>query len=72
MRKQELYDRDVTGLSWIKSQASNASGDCVEVAWMGDGVAMRDSNNPTGPALRFTADEWVPFISGANLGEFNF
>lgn len=32
---------------------------------------MRDSKNPTGPALIFTASEWDAFTAGVNDGEFD-
>jgi hypothetical protein len=35
------------------------------------GVAARDSNNPTGPALVFTPAEWVAFASAVADGEFD-
>jgi len=55
---------------WFKS---SFSGDinCVEVALLTDGVTVRDSKNPVGPALRFTPAEWLAFIAGARAGEFD-
>jgi hypothetical protein len=32
--------------------------------------AVRDSKNPTGPALIFTAAEWSAFTAGVRSGEF--
>jgi hypothetical protein len=32
---------------------------------------VRDSKNPTGPALRFTAAEWSVFTTGVKSGEFD-
>ncbi len=51
-------------LVWRKSSYSGASGgNCVEVAGLrGGGHAVRDSKDPGGPALRFTAEEWRAFI----------
>jgi hypothetical protein len=61
-----------TGLSWYRSSHSNgAGGMCVEVAPVGDGVAVRDSKNPTGPMLAFSAAEWDAFLAGARDGEFD-
>ena len=57
---------------WRKSSYSGAENACVEVAGLPDsgGRAVRDSKNPTGPALTFTAAEWVAFTAGVRAGEF--
>ncbi|MGE5290469.1 MAG: DUF397 domain-containing protein [Micromonosporaceae bacterium] len=34
-------------------------------------ILMRDSNNPDGPVLAFTEDEWRAFIAGVKDGEFD-
>ncbi|MGY5308072.1 DUF397 domain-containing protein [Nocardia gipuzkoensis] len=48
----------VLGVQWFKSSYSATHSDCVEVAFLdGDHVGVRDSKNPTGPALVFTAGE---------------
>ena len=36
----------------------------------GGGVAVRDSKDPEGPMLRFTAAEWSAFAAGMAAGEF--
>jgi Domain of unknown function (DUF397) len=63
--------RDITA-TWIKSSYSGPTGgNCVEVAFLGDGtVAMRNSRQPDGPALIFTRAEWDAFVLGARDGEF--
>jgi Domain of unknown function (DUF397) len=62
---------DLTTAVWRKSSYSSNNGDCVEVARNLPGiVAVRDSKNPAGPALVFTADEWRAFTSAARAGEF--
>jgi hypothetical protein len=62
----------VKELVWQKSSKSGNNGACVEVAELPDGGrAVRDSKDPTGPILRFTAKEWVAFIGGVQDGEFN-
>lgn len=51
-------------LIWIKSSYSGSQGsECVEVAALPDGVAVRDSKDPDGPVLRFTAVEWRAFVA---------
>jgi hypothetical protein len=62
----------MTGLVWKKSSLSFSNSNCVEVASLPDGgMAIRDSKDPLGPALRFTAGEWDAFLGGAKAGEFD-
>jgi hypothetical protein len=62
----------MTGADWRKSSYSSNNGNCVEVARNLPGVvAVRDSKDPSGPALTFTPDEWRAFLSGASEGEFD-
>ncbi len=63
---------DLTNATWYKSTRSNDGGNCVEVADNLPGVvALRDSKNPTGPALFFTPAEWAAFTGGVKDGEFD-
>jgi hypothetical protein len=63
---------DLTGARWLKSSRSSAACDnCVEVAFVGDAIAVRDSKKPDGPTLIFTTAEWDAFVGGAKDGEFD-
>jgi len=63
----------LTGVTWVKSSRSGPTGgNCVEVAFLGDGqIAVRNSRHPGGPALIFTGAEWDAFIGGTRDGEFS-
>jgi hypothetical protein len=43
----------------------------VEVAFVEDRVAVRDSKDPDGPVLMFESHEWAAFLHGARAGEFD-
>jgi Domain of unknown function (DUF397) len=60
---------DLSRAAWRKSTRSGTNG-CVEVAFVEDKVAVRDSKDRGGPVLLFTAHEWEAFIGGARGGEF--
>lgn len=56
---------------WRHSSFSTGSeATCVDVALFGDAVLMRDSKDPQGPLLRFTAAEWQVFLLGVRAREF--
>ena len=55
---------DLTSVSWRKSTYSGANGgNCVEVGDLPGTVAVRDSKDPDGPALLFTAAQWAAFTA---------
>lgn len=63
---------DLSGARWFKSSRSGGAKECVEVAFLDrDHIGIRDSKNPTGPALVFAPDEWDAFLSGTRNGEFD-
>lgn len=62
---------DLSGASWFKSSHSNNGGTCVEIAPNFPGIVpVRDSKDPEGPALVFSADAWQAFASAVTAGEF--
>lgn len=46
---------------WRKSSYSDNGGDCVEAGEARPGVLVRDTQDRTGPVLRFSPDAWRRF-----------
>jgi len=61
--------RDPTPALFIKSTRSQAQTNCVEVADLGDGRAVRDSKNPDGALLSFGSLQWARFVHGLKSGQ---
>jgi hypothetical protein len=49
--------------TWRKSSKSATSGSCVEVAWPGRIVAVRDSKNPAGGHLTINPAAHTAFVT---------
>ena len=58
-------------VTWTKSSYSGANGgDCVELGLgMPDVAPVRDSKDPSGPALTFTPAAWSAFVTAVRTGE---
>lgn len=57
--------------NWRKSNRSDGSDNCVEVAQADDSaVGVRDSKDATGPLLEFDPTSWRAFISAICAGDF--
>jgi hypothetical protein len=65
-----MPDRDPASATWLRS-ARCTNGDCVEVAFLGGEVALRDSKDKSGPMLVFSAAEWRAFLHNARSGRFD-
>ncbi|MBQ1076067.1 DUF397 domain-containing protein [Micromonospora sp. C31] len=61
---------DLSRAQWKKSTRSSGNGQCVEVADLADAVALRDSKDPTGPALLFCREDWTSFLAGTKQDQF--
>lgn len=46
-----VLPRETSSVQWRKSSRSQEQGACVELGVLADAIAVRDSKNPTGPAL---------------------
>ncbi|WP_030917630.1 DUF397 domain-containing protein [Streptosporangium amethystogenes] len=61
---------DLSSATFRKSTLSGPNNDCVEVATNLPGlIAVRDSKNPSGPALTFSPTVWSNFLTGIRNGE---
>lgn len=57
-------------IAWRRSSQCSSS-NCVEVARIGDAIAVRDSAATDGPVLTFGAHQWGNFIEAVRTGEFD-
>ncbi|GAU64961.1 hypothetical protein SSP35_01_02980 [Streptomyces sp. NBRC 110611] len=61
-----------SSLRWVKSSYSDNGGQCIE--WARDHavasgvVPVRDSKDPHGPALAFSASSWSSFVTNIKGG----
>jgi Domain of unknown function (DUF397) len=57
-------------VTWHRSRFCLSSG-CLEVASVGEHVAIRDSAQPDVPALFVSRKDFVAFLEGVKHGEFD-
>ncbi|MCL2583422.1 MAG: DUF397 domain-containing protein [Streptosporangiales bacterium] len=74
---QDIYNgisaAELDGAAWRKSQRSNSQGACVELARLnGATVAMRNSRDPEGTALIYSADAVRAMVGALRSGEFDY
>jgi hypothetical protein len=60
-----------SSLTWVRSRRCDSSS-CVEAALVGDEIAVRNSQDPDGPVVVFSRDEWRAFLGGVQDGDFQF
>nr|WSZ99266.1 DUF397 domain-containing protein [Streptomyces sp. NBC_00857] len=64
-----IVDASAPELSWTKSSFSGGNNNCLEVAHGLQGIMpVRDSKNPTGPALVIPAGAWTSFVVAVKTG----
>jgi len=70
---RSMADAGLKAAVWKKSSRSNGNGgnNCVEVAQLDTAIAVRDSKDPSGPALIFNSASWTEFLNSAKDGEFD-
>jgi hypothetical protein len=60
---------DMTGAQWrTSSYSGDNGGNCVEVGAVAPAIAVRDSKDPGGPVLTFTAHAWARFAEQVKAG----
>ena len=55
-------------LTFVKSSYSTTAKECVEVAQLPQGAAVRDSTRPEKGHLAFDAQEWGAFVKEVRAG----
>ncbi|MGV9595124.1 DUF397 domain-containing protein [Streptosporangium sandarakinum] len=66
-----MHQPDLSGARWHKSTLSGDGASCVEVAFVNDVVAVRDTKDRDGGTLIFRQDTWATFVGGIKAGGFD-
>ena len=66
-----LVEIALESTEWRKARRSMGNGNCVEVRPVVGAIAVRDSQNPGGHMLAYSAESWRSFTLAARLGRFD-
>jgi hypothetical protein len=66
-----LLQDEALRFNWRKAKRSMSNGNCTEVTVVADFIAVRDSQDPYGPILRYLAGSWRSFLQDARTGKFD-
>jgi Domain of unknown function (DUF397) len=66
-----LMKADAESFGWRKARRSMANGNCVEVRPVNGAIAVRDSKNPGGYTLAYSAASWRAFTLAAQQGRYD-
>ncbi len=62
--------RDHKSLTWHTALSCDG-GTCVQVAADQNTILIRNSQQPDGPLIEYTSEEWLEFVSGIKNGDFD-
>jgi hypothetical protein len=63
-----LHTHSLAGANWRKSSYSSAGQQCVEIAPLPGGLALRDSKDTSRTPLRYSVAQWTVFCEGVVSG----
>lgn len=66
-----ISDSSTLGTEWTKSSFSGGNSNCVEFSRLDHGLAVRDSKNQRGAALRLRDSAARAFVAGVKAGSFD-
>jgi len=66
-----MQQPDLSGAPWRKSSLSGEGASCVEMAFVDNDVAVRDTKDRDGGTLIFSRTEWNAFIGNIKNGKLD-
>jgi hypothetical protein len=67
-----MDQQDLTSAAWHKSTACTDGDSCVEVAYAGERIGIRDSKDDgEGPVLVLGGHQWRTFVARVRAGQYD-